>query len=598
MKYHHAMQRLFALLLVAAFCMGLMPAAFAEQVLYRDPAEHWKKAANRTNELDVNSVATTETFFCPICQKPTAFTVWRAPEYTRDGQTALSRNVKYSDGMMLGGQTMGTILDGVPNVDSTYTGYHWTKACCNTCGTLNANAGASDYSCGKNIYWLYDCDANFIEYLDEDVAYEYVDSSYHMVTTDGGTYCAFCYGTKHTHDSQLEAHDLRTEVIPQLGHQRFAIRRYCARCEYEAYDYVAAKSVIANYFGEVDGQPHTISVANLSEDGVTTVIRYGNTADRCTMNSAPNYTDAGQYIVYYEISYSFQGQSMTEDGAAYVWLHEASETGSDSAGNPGSSSSSGGNGAAVCGCGCGEINCSCQSAGGGNTGGGSGGGSGTGGGGASCGSSCPHHVHNWTLSENIAPTCSLIGYDRYICVGCGATEKRDYVSATGHDYKSVIVRDADCTTEGMTMELCSNCGDAKVTTTPKGTHQYKSTRVDPTCTGPGYTVQECSVCGERHIEAITQPTGHRYTSYVSEPTCTTGGHTMHVCSDCHELYIDSYTPAKGHNMDRGTVLTAGVCGHEGIKQYTCRDCGYIELEAISATGHTPGPAAILTKVKV
>ena len=58
MKTHfmHGHHRLIALLLVLVLCMSLAPAAFAEQVLYRDPAEHWKKAVNRTNELDVNSV--------------------------------------------------------------------------------------------------------------------------------------------------------------------------------------------------------------------------------------------------------------------------------------------------------------------------------------------------------------------------------------------------------------------------------------------------------------------------------------------------------------------------------------------------------------
>lgn len=64
MKFHdkHGHHRLIALLLVLALCMSLAPSVFAEQVLYCDPAEQWKKAVNRTNELDVNSVTTTESF--------------------------------------------------------------------------------------------------------------------------------------------------------------------------------------------------------------------------------------------------------------------------------------------------------------------------------------------------------------------------------------------------------------------------------------------------------------------------------------------------------------------------------------------------------
>ena len=53
-----------------------------------------------------------------------------------------------------------------------------------------------------------------------------------------------------------------------------------------------------------DGQPHTISVTDLSESGVRTSIRYGNSADACTLTSAPNYTEAGQYTVYYAITYA------------------------------------------------------------------------------------------------------------------------------------------------------------------------------------------------------------------------------------------------------------------------------------------------------
>ena len=151
----------------------LPSAAFAAQpTTYRDPAEHWMNAGSRTNELDINAVVSHETFYCHSCKQYTSFTIWRTPEYTRDGQTALTRNVKYSDGTLLDGSGTGTILDGVPGVDSTYTGYHWTKSCCDTCGTINSNIGPSDYSMGKNIYWLYDCDANFIEPLDDEVTIE------------------------------------------------------------------------------------------------------------------------------------------------------------------------------------------------------------------------------------------------------------------------------------------------------------------------------------------------------------------------------------------------------------------------------------------
>ena len=179
-RNHYFPRRALSLLLVLVLCMGLIPSAFAAQENgYHDPAEHWLTANNRTNELDANAVVTRETFNCGECGKPTSFEAFRTPEYTRDGATAMSRNVKYSDGTMVDDVGKGTVLDGTPGVDAYYTGYHWTKAVCENCGTINSNMSKSDYGYGKNVYWLYDCAAEFTEHLPEAVTYEYTDSTYH-----------------------------------------------------------------------------------------------------------------------------------------------------------------------------------------------------------------------------------------------------------------------------------------------------------------------------------------------------------------------------------------------------------------------------------
>lgn len=124
-KNHTFSRRALAMLLTLTLCLSLVPSAFAaQQNSYHDPAEHWMQASNRTNELDVNSVVTRETFKCGECGKVTSFEVFRVPEYTRNGQTALSRNVKYSDGTMMDGVGKGDCMDGVPGKDAYYTGYH------------------------------------------------------------------------------------------------------------------------------------------------------------------------------------------------------------------------------------------------------------------------------------------------------------------------------------------------------------------------------------------------------------------------------------------------------------------------------------------
>ena len=58
---------------------------------------------------------------------------------------------------------------------------------------------------------------------------------------------------------------------------------HCTLCDYRKYEYITAKSVVADYYGVVDGQPHTLTVTDLSEAGVRTQIRYGSSADACTV---------------------------------------------------------------------------------------------------------------------------------------------------------------------------------------------------------------------------------------------------------------------------------------------------------------------------
>lgn len=529
-----------ALLLSLALCVGLVPSAFAaQQNSYHDPAEHWQEANNRTNELDSNATITHETFTCGECGKQTSFLAFRTPEYTRDSQTALSRNVKYSDGTMVDGEGQGSILDGVPGQDAYYTGYHWTKAVCETCGGINTNMAKTDYGYLKNVYWLYDCANNFFETLPDSETIEQVDSEYHRVTTTSGSYCGFCYGTYKETSSTLEKHHMETAIRPELAHDRFVEMDTCADCGYAETDYAAAKSVVADYFGVVDGQPHTVTVSDLSEAGVTTAIRYGHTADGCTLTSAPNYTEAGDYAVYYEITYTFQNTDMVEDGVAYVHLRDESTEETEGDGT------------------CGED-------------------------------------HNWTLLDSVDPTCLTLGYDRYLCVDCGKIEKRDYEAALGHAYQSIVIRDASCEAPGKVLESCERCGEVKESTTPKGEHEFSVTTVPATCTSPGYTLRECSICGERHIEDITAALPHNYVAKTTPATCEGGGKTVHICEGCGSSFVTDYTDPLGHFWDEGTEVTGSTCTGEGLIEYRCVRCGYHRLEGDAAAGHVPGEAATCT----
>ena len=567
-KKYFFSHRVLAMLLTLTLCLGMIPtASAAQQNSYHDPVEHWQQASNRTNELDVNAIVTHETFYCATCRENTDFTVWRVPEYTRSGETALNRNVKYSNGMCIDEVTVGSLDAGVPGENAYYTGYHWTKSVCSRCGDWNSNeTNGAPYAWDKNIYVLHDCAAKFYLDLPETVTHEYVDSKYHRTVTKGGTYCCFCYGTNYEKSSVLERHDMETETLPQPAHGRFAAVEKCRLCDYTCYDYTAAKAVVASYYGVADGQPHTISVTDLSEAGVRTAIRYGNSADSCTMTSAPNYTDEGQYTVYYEITYTCDGVDMTENGVAYVWLRDDT---TDENGN--------------CGCGCSNPNCGCQN--------------------KHCNGNCCTDKgcgenHKYILLDSTKAGCTTLGYDRYLCTECGKIEKRDYVDSLGHAWQGIVIRDATCETDGKLLELCSRCGQMKQTATPKGEHSYEVYTVAATCTSPGYTVRECSVCGDRHIEDITSVLPHDYESHVISATCENGGKTIHRCDGCGSSFVTDYTEALGHSWDKGTLVTNATCTGEGVMEYRCTRCGYHRLDADPADGHIPGASATCTEPRL
>ena len=142
-------------------------------------------------------------------------------------------------------------------------------------------------------------------------------------------------------------------------------------------------SQLANYYGKVDGQSHTLRIDDLSETGVRTEIRFGDTAGSCTQVTPPAFTEEGQYTVYYRITYTFQNVSMTENGVAYVWLRE--ETAMEPA-----QGSQGGH----------SINIDVNSP-----------------------------VHQFVYLDTVAPTCSTLGYDRWLCPICGAIDLRNYWEA-------------------------------------------------------------------------------------------------------------------------------------------------------------------------
>ncbi len=541
MKNNHKFKSFVSLILSLCMLVSLMPTVLAAQSNeYVDPADSWLTSNSRTNEFDVNSTITNETQYCCVCRKDTSVLTYRVPEYTKTGETALNRDVKYSDGTCLDGVSKGNLDIGTPGVDAYYTGYHYTKSVCQTCGTINPSEGADNYPFNKNIYILNSCAHNF--FLDFDSStYERYDEDYHLTTLKRGEYCKFCKGTFARATKGLEDHNFTEKIDAQIGNNRFFIAETCDACGYESSEYVTAKSVVTSYYGVEDGEAHTLTVSDLSDRGVKTSIRYGNSADSCTKSSAPNYTNPGYYTVYYEIDYTYAGETMTENGVSYVWIVAEDEDDN------------------------GTIIILPQS-----------------------------HEHEFHYLETVKPSCVELGYERFQCSGCGELDKRNYTPAKGHDYDDIVIKESTCKQGGLVLTICSDCGDFYQTITSVGEHKYKSVKHNPTCKNVGYIDHVCEVCGYSYITDITPLVSHAYERITKEPDCENGGYTTSTCTMCGYNYVDNYTDALGHDWNEERTITNSTCDAEGVVENKCKLCDETKITATSAKGHKAGAKATCT----
>ena len=261
------------------------------------------------------------------------------------------------------------------------------------------------------------------------------------------------------------------------------------------------------------------------------------------MTSAPNYTKAGYYPVYYEISYKYGGETMVENGVSYVWLLEDKKD-----------DNSGGTIIVI---------------------------------------PPEKHEHDYRYLETVAPSCDNLGYERWQCDGCGNLDKRNYTKATGHNYKTITIREATCKQGGLKLNLCDKCGSFYEESTPTGEHKYKTEKVQPTCRNVGYTNHICEICGNSYITDMTPIISHSYERITKEPTCTDKGYTTSTCTMCGQTFVSDYAEPTGHDWDEGHSVTSSTCTADGVIEYRCKNnnCSEKMIKAESATGHTPGKAA-------
>ena len=200
--------------------------------------------------------------------------------------------------------------------------------------------------------------------------------------------------------------------------------------------------------------------------------------------------------------------------------------------------------------------------------------------------------HNEVDHEAKAPTCEENGWEAYVtCTRCDYSTFQK-ISATGHDYKSVVTVPT-CEAEGYTTYTC-HCGDIYVSNYVEALgHSYSAwvETLAPTCTAVGEQRRDCANCDHYETKTVLA-LGHTEGATVVEnniaPTCTTSGSYQNViyCAVCNaELDRDTVVvDLLGHSY--GAVVTAPTCTEQGYTTYTCNRCQFAyEDNFVDATGH-------------
>ena len=200
-----------------------------------------------------------------------------------------------------------------------------------------------------------------------------------------------------------------------------------------------------------------------------------------------------------------------------------------------------------------------------------------------------HDYGEWVLDQ--APTCKKYGARHRICKNCGDREV-DVLDKVDHSWELVSTTPATCTIGEIQHYKCSVCGKTKDVTlsNPLGEHSWDEGKVTKkaTCTEDGEKTYTCTVCNTTKTEVIPA-TGHQHKEVrnAKKATCTEDGYTGDTyCKDCGEkLEAGSVIKKLGHTWDNGVITKEATETEEGIKTYTCKNCGETKTESIPKTEH-------------
>lgn len=172
------------------------------------------------------------------------------------------------------------------------------------------------------------------------------------------------------------------------------------------------------------------------------------------------------------------------------------------------------------------------------------------------------HIHDYTVSDSVAPTCTSKGSETIICLSCN-NSKTSILEAIAHNYVLVKQTKATCDSAGEEIFSCSVCSHSYTNKIAQKTHSW----TNATCTTP----KTCSACGTTEGNAL----GHS-----NDVVCKQCGTTVFVAKEYSGRGPSSITDI---NLPKGKynfILT-----HSGSSNFIANGTGGIWVNEIGNTSY-------------
>ena len=178
--------------------------------------------------------------------------------------------------------------------------------------------------------------------------------------------------------------------------------------------------------------------------------------------------------------------------------------------------------------------------------------------------------HNWNAGEITKPASHVAtGMKTYTCTDCGETKTETLPKTEGHDFGKWEKHNAE------QHKRSCECGEIEY-----ADHKWDAGEITKPAShvATGIKTYTCTECGETKTETLPKTEGHGFGKWEKH----NAEQHKHSC-ECGEIeYAD-------HNWDAGEITKKPTCKDEGVKTYTCKDCGETKTESIAKTNdHTYG----------